>query len=60
LKERTSRFLIIAGALTAAGLPFALAFPKTLLLKLAAMAALVALASAIAAVVMALRKRGNE
>jgi predicted benzoate:H+ symporter BenE len=60
MKERTARFLIIAGALTATGLPFALAFPKTFILKLAAVAALVAVSSAIAAGVMALRKKGSE
>jgi hypothetical protein len=60
VKEKTSRFLIISGALTAAGLPFALAFPRTLILKIVALAALLALASAIAAGVMALRKKGPE
>jgi hypothetical protein len=57
MKERTSRFLILAGALTAFGLPFALAFPRTLGLKMLAMALLVAVASGIAAGVMALRRK---
>jgi len=46
--RRDPMFLIIAGAITAAGLPFAVAFPRTLPLKMAAIAALVAVASAIA------------
>ena len=50
-------FLIIAGAITALGLPFALAFPRSLLEKLAAMLVLVAVAAAIAALVMTLKKR---
>ena len=41
-------FLIIAGAITAAGMPFAIAFPPTLLLKMAAFAALMAVAAGIA------------
>jgi hypothetical protein len=44
-------FLIISGALTALGLPFALAFPRTLLEKLAAMLLLVLVSAAIAALV---------
>ena len=48
MQERTTKFLIIAGAITAAGLPFAVAFPRTLLEKLLAVAVLVAVASAIA------------
>ena len=57
MQERTTRFLIIAGAITAAGLPFAIAFPKTFLEKLLAMAALVLVASGIAAGVIAVRKK---
>ena len=57
MKERTSRFLIIAGAVTAFGLPFALAFPQTLGLKMLAVALLVAVASGIAAGVLALRRK---
>ena len=41
MQEKTKRLLIIAGALTAAGLPFAIAFPRSLLEKLLAVAALV-------------------
>jgi hypothetical protein len=50
--ERASRFLIIAGAITAFGLPLTLAFPPTFLLKVGATAALVAVACGIAALVM--------
>jgi hypothetical protein len=57
MKERASRFLIIAGAITAFGLPFAIAFPRGLLFKGLAIAALVAAASAVAAAVMAMRKQ---
>ena len=60
MKERTSRFLIFAGALTALGLPFALAFPKTFLLKLLAVAALVAVASGIAAGALRVKKEGDQ
>ena len=56
MKERTSRFLILAGAITAFGLPFAIAFPQTLGLKMLAVALLVAVASGVAAGVMALRR----
>jgi hypothetical protein len=59
MKERYARFLIIAGTLTALGLPFALAFPRTLLDKTLATAALVAAAAAIAWIVMVLRKKGE-
>jgi hypothetical protein len=48
MKERTTRFLIIAGAITAFGLPFALAFPRTFGEKLLAVAVLVTVASGIA------------
>lgn len=48
MQEKTSKFLIVAGAITAAGLPFALAFPRTLLEKMLAMAALVLAAAGIA------------
>jgi hypothetical protein len=51
-------FLIITGALTALGLPFAIAFPRTLLDKALAVAALIALAAFIAALVLYLRRRG--
>jgi hypothetical protein len=57
MNERTIKFLIIAGALTAFGLPVALAFPRTLGEKLLAVAALVAVASALAVGLMAIGKR---
>ena len=49
-------FLIIAGAITALFLPFALAFPPTLVAKAAAVAALVLVAAGISALVQRLRK----
>jgi hypothetical protein len=49
-------FLIIAGAITALFLPFALAFPPTFIAKAAAVAALVLVAAAISALVQRLRK----
>ena len=49
-------FLIIAGAITALFLPFAIAFPPTLLAKALAVAALVIAAAAISAIVRRLRK----
>jgi len=49
-------FLIITGAVTALFLPFALAFPRTLLEKLGAVVVLVLIAAAIAALVLHLRK----
>ena len=55
MKERSARFLIIAGAITAFGLPVALAFPPNFALKAAATAALVAVACGIAALVMKMR-----
>ena len=59
MKQQTASFLIVAGAITAAGLPFALAFPPTLVLKILAMAVLMALAAGIAAAVRR-RKSGSE
>ena len=50
-------FLIIAGAVTAFFLPFALAFPPTLLEKLIATGALVAVACGIATIVVRLRRK---
>ena len=58
-KERPSEkqtFLIIAGAITALFLPFALAFPPTLIAKAGAVALLVIVAAAISALVRRLRK----
>jgi hypothetical protein len=52
-------FLIIAGAITAIFMPFALAFPPTLLEKLAAVAALVLVAAGVSALVMKLRKKSG-
>ena len=49
-------FLIIAGAITALFLPFALAFPPTLIAKAGAVALLVIVAAAISALVRRLRK----
>ena len=56
MKKPEPLFLIIAGAITALFLPFALAFPPTLLGKLGAMLALVLVAAGIAALVLALKK----
>ena len=49
-QPRRARFLIIAGAVTALFLPFALAFPPSLPEKLLAAAALVGVACGIAAI----------
>ena len=56
-KPRDSLFLIIAGAITALFLPFAIAFPPTLPLKLGAVIALIIIASGISALVLKLRRR---
>ena len=50
-------FLVITGAITALFLPFALAFPRTLIEKLGAVVALVLVAAGISALVMALKRR---
>jgi hypothetical protein len=57
LKRPEPLFLIITGALTALFLPFALAFPHTLLEKLGAMLALILVAAGIAAAVLALKRK---
>jgi hypothetical protein len=57
VKEKDKTFLILAGAFTAFGLPFALAVPRTLGEKLLAVAALVALAAFLAAGIGALRRK---
>jgi len=57
LKKPEPLFFIIMGTATALGLPFALAFPRTLLEKLLAVLALTLAAAAIAALVMRLRKK---
>ncbi len=54
---RNANFLIIAGAITALFLPFALAFPPTLLEKLIAAAVLVAAACGVAALIIRLRRK---
>jgi len=54
---RDPMFLIIAGAITALFLPFAVAFPPTLVLKAVAIAALVLAAAGASAVVLRLRRR---
>jgi hypothetical protein len=58
-KPRDPMFLIIAGAITAIFMPFALAFPPTLLEKLAAVAALVLAAAGVSALVVKLRKKSG-
>jgi len=52
-------FLIIAGAITALFLPFAVAFPPTLVEKIAAIAALLLVAAGVSALVIKLRKSGS-
>jgi hypothetical protein len=56
MKKPDPLFLIIMGALTAFGLPFALAFPRTLIEKLLAVLALVLVSAGIAALAMTLKK----
>jgi len=56
-KPRDPLFLIIAGAITAIFLPFALAFPPSLLEKLVAVVALLLAAAGASALVMRLRRR---
>jgi len=60
VKKPEPLFLIITGAITALFLPFALAFPPTLLEKLAAMVALILVAAGIAAVALALKKKKDQ
>lgn len=57
MQQRDQTFLIIAGALTAIGLPFALAYPRTLAEKLLCVALLVALSACIAAAIGVIRRR---
>ncbi len=57
MKKPEPFFFIIMGTATALGMPFALAFPRTLLEKLLAVLALTLAAAAIAALVMRLRKK---
>ena len=56
-QPRNATFLIVAGAVTALFLPFALAFPPSLPEKLIATAALVAVACGVAAVVVRLKRK---
>jgi predicted benzoate:H+ symporter BenE len=56
-QRRDPMFLIIAGAITAIFLPFALAFPRTLAEKVGAVALLVAVASGISALALRLRRK---
>lgn len=60
MKRPEPLFLIITGAVTALFLPFALAFPHTLLEKLGAMVALILVAAGIAVAVLALRKKNQR
>ena len=55
--KRDPMFLIIAGAITALFLLFALAFPPTLLGKLGAMVALVLVAAGVSALILKLRRK---
>ena len=55
-KRADPMFLIIAGAITALFLPFAIAYPPTLIAKAGAVALLVIVAAAISALVLQLRK----
>ena len=55
--KRDPMFLIVAGAITALFLPFALAFPPGLALKAAAVVALMLAAAGISALVQKLRGR---
>ena len=54
--RRDPLFLIIAGAITALFLPFAIAFPPTFIAKLAAVALLLVIAAGISALILKLRK----
>jgi len=56
-KPRDPMFLIIAGAITALFLPFALAFPPSLLEKAGAVVALMLVAAGISALVVKLRRQ---
>jgi len=56
-ERRDPLFLIIAGAITALFLPFAIAFPPGFIAKLAAVALLIVIAAAIAALILRLRRR---
>jgi hypothetical protein len=57
MKLRDPMFLIFAGAITALFLPFAIAFPPTLVEKALAIAALVLIAAGISALIVKLRRK---
>lgn len=60
MQKRTAKdqtFLIVAGAVTALFLPFALAFPPSLPEKLIATAALIAVACGVAAIVARIKRK---
>ena len=56
-EHRDPLFLIIAGAITALFLPFAIAFPPTFIEKLAAVALLLLVAAGISALILRLRRK---
>jgi hypothetical protein len=56
-QQRDKTFLIIAGAITALFLPFALAFPPSLLEKAIALGGLLAIAAGVSAVIVRLRRK---
>ena len=56
-ERRDPLFLIIAGAITALFLPFAIAFPPTFIEKLAAVALLLLVAAGISALILRLRRK---
>jgi len=56
-KPRDPMFLIIAGTITALFLPFAIAFPPSLLEKAGAVVALMLVAAGISALVVKLRRQ---
>lgn len=58
-ERRDPLFLIIAGAISALFLPFAIAFPPTFLEKLAAVAGLVLVAAGISALILKLRRKSG-
>jgi hypothetical protein len=60
LKKPEPLFFILMGAATALGLPFAIAYPRTLLEKLSAVAVLVLVAAGIAVAAMQLRKKSGR
>ena len=57
MAPRDPMFLIIAGAIIALFLPFALAFPPTTAAKMAAVLALILIAAGVSALILNLRRR---